>query len=133
MRDWAAKECSYYHDHEPDGPTTYHCFSRAQLGTATEKITEGEGAQTSPGIYRFGRWVADVTTHRCTCGYWASCWHLAAALLLESGLRVLPGVLQTQGRYAQARRARWEREEREQSGEFIASEIEDWLQQIEQP
>jgi hypothetical protein len=63
-----AKQCTWFHDHEQGGQTTYHCFSRSQLGTATEKITDGEGEQISPGVYRFGRpvfHVADVRAHAC--------------------------------------------------------------------
>jgi hypothetical protein len=127
----SAKQCNIWHDHEPGGPTTYHCFSRAQLGTATEKITEGEGEPIAPGVYRFGWPVADIGAHACSCGNWRSCWHLAAALLLDSGLRLIPEVVETQQRYGAARRARWEAEERKRNGEGIAAEVEEWLRRAE--
>lgn len=131
VRHLHAKDCVWRHDHEPGGPTTYQCFSRGQLGTAAEKITEGEGVRIGEGVYRFGWPVADVRAHACSCGYWAACWHLAAALLLESGLRPNPEVVEVGRRYRQARLDRCatdlERRRREQSGEFIAGEVEEYL------
>jgi hypothetical protein len=118
VRHLHAKRCSPYHDHEGGGRSTYGCFSRSQLGTATEKVLDGEGERLDLGVYRFGRPIADVGAHACSCGDWKSCWHLAAALLLESGLRPDPGVVETGRRYAAARRARWEAEDPEYAAQL---------------
>lgn len=128
VRDLLPKDCVYRHDHEPGGPTTYQCFSRSQLGTATEKITEGEGERLDAGIYRFGWPVADVAAHTCSCGNWQPCWHLAAALLRESGLRPNPQVVEVGRRYRQARYDRVEADLRKRLGEGLGDEVEEWLQ-----